>query len=52
MVTSVAGSPTGAGLRMNLLTMEKMVALAAMPSPMERTTMKTRPGKRERRRRV
>jgi hypothetical protein len=27
------------------------VALAAMPSPMERTTIKTRPGKRERRRR-
>ena len=44
MVTSVAGSPTGAGLRMNLLTMEKMVAFAAMPSPMERTMTKTRPG--------
>ena len=34
---SVAGSPTGAGLRTNLLIMEKMVALAPMPRPMEIT---------------
>jgi hypothetical protein len=41
---SVDGSPTAGGRRRNVLTMEKIVAFAAMPSPIEITTAKTRPG--------
>ena len=35
--TSVAGSPTGGDCSRNLLTMEKIVAFAATPMPMERS---------------
>src|SRR5580700_10877717 len=41
---SAEGSPTGAGRRINLLTIEKMVALAAMPRPIETMTASTKPG--------
>jgi hypothetical protein len=52
MLMSVDGLPTGGGRSTNVLTMEKMVVLAAMPSPMERMTTSTNPGEREKRRRV
>jgi multidrug efflux pump subunit AcrA (membrane-fusion protein) len=47
---SVVGSPTRAGRKTNLLTIEKMVELAAMPRPMEITTAATKPGDLENRR--
>jgi hypothetical protein len=46
----VAGSPTGAGRRKNLLTIEKMVELAAMPSAIETTAAAVKPGDFESRR--
>ena len=49
---SVEGLPTGAGRSTNLLTIEKMVELAAMPRPMETTTASTKPGDLESRRNV
>jgi hypothetical protein len=49
---SAEGSPTGAGRSTNLLTMEKMVALAAMPRPMETMTARTIPGDLDSRRNV
>ena len=51
-VRSVQGLPTGAGRRTNRLTMEKMVAFAAMPRPIETTTARTKPGELARRRKV
>src|SRR5271170_4145987 len=39
-----AGSPTGGGLRINRLTMEKIVALEAMPRPIDATIANARPG--------
>ena len=48
----VPGSPTGAGRSTKRFTMEKMVELAAMPSPMENMTANTNPGDRKRRRKL
>ena len=46
----MAGLPTGAGRRTKRLTIEKMVELAAMPSPMETIAAAAKPGDLESRR--
>ena len=44
MLTSVAGSPTGAARKTNRLTIAKIVAFAAIPIPTDTTTANTTPG--------
>jgi hypothetical protein len=47
---SVAGSPTAGGRRRKVRTMEKIVAFAPMPNPIDTITAKTKPGDLENRR--